>query len=86
MTVYLGAEGTDDNVRMKVCSTDLKTCCVSDKLSHLLSSEWVKEKQEKWDAGDFGKKCKNQVFKVFYSIKIRASFFDVKCVENFLLN
>ena len=64
MTVYLGADGTDDNVRMKVCSTDLKTCCVSDKLSHLLSSEWVKEKQEKWDAGDFGKKCKNQVFKV----------------------
>ena len=66
MTVYIGTNGTDDNVKMKVCSTDLKTCCVSDKLSHLLSSEWVKEKQEKWDAGDFGKKCKNQVFKVYH--------------------
>ena len=41
-----------------MCSTDLKTCCVSDRLSHMLSSEWVKEKQVKWDAGDVGKDVK----------------------------
>ena len=63
MTVYVGPKGTDDNVRIKICSTDLSNCCVSGKLSHLLKSEWVKEKQEKWEAGKFGK-CKNQVFKV----------------------
>jgi len=64
MTVYVGPEGTDDNVKMKICSTDLTKCCVSDTLSHLLKSEWVKEKQEKWEAGKFGKKCKNEIFKV----------------------
>ena len=63
MTVYVGADGTDDNVKMKICSTDLSKCCVSDTLSHLLKSEWVKEKQEKWESGKFGK-CKNEIFKV----------------------
>ena len=30
------------------------------KLSNLLSREWVENKQETWDAGDFGK-CKKEV-------------------------
>ena len=63
MTVYVGADGTDDNVKMKICSEDNSVCCVSGTLSHLLSSEWVKGKQEKWEAGKFGK-CKNQIFRV----------------------
>lgn len=63
MTVYVGQAGTTDNVKMKICSTDLTKCCLSDTLSHLLKSEWVKEKQERWEAGKFGK-CKNEIFKV----------------------
>ena len=63
MTVYVGPDGTKDNVKMKICSTDLTDCCVSDKLSHLLKSEWVKEKQEKWESKKFGK-CKDKIFKV----------------------
>ena len=63
MIVYVGADGTRDNVKLKICSQDNSTCCVTGTLSNLLSSEWVKEKQEKWEAGKFGK-CKNQIFKV----------------------
>ena len=63
MTVYVGPDGTKDNVKMKICSTDLTDCCISDKLSHLLKSEWVKEKQEKWESKKFGK-CKDKIFKV----------------------
>ena len=63
MIVNMGSEGTRDDVRMKICSTDRSICCDSGELSHLLSREWVENKQETWDAGDFGK-CKKQIFKV----------------------
>ena len=61
--VNMGPDGTDDNVKIKICSDDNTVCCESDKLSHLLKSEWVKDKKETWKAKEFGK-CKNQVFKV----------------------
>ena len=61
--VNMGPDGTDDNVRIKICSDDNSVCCESDKLSHLLKPEWVKDKKETWEAKKFGK-CKNQVFKV----------------------
>ena len=64
MVVNMGPNGTRDDVRIKVCSDYNSTCCFSDELSHLLSREWVKDKQETWDAGDFGRKCKKQIFKV----------------------
>ena len=64
MIVNMGSDGTDDDVKIKICSQDNKVCCESDKLSHFLKSEWVKDKKETWEAEKFGKKCRNQVFKV----------------------
>jgi hypothetical protein len=57
----MGPDGTDDNVKIKICSDDNTVCSESDKLSHLLKSEWVKDKKETWKAKEFGK-CKDQVF------------------------
>ena len=64
MVVNMGTDGTRDDVKMKICSEDNTVCCTSDKLSHLLSREWQENKQETWEAGKFGSKCKKQVFKV----------------------
>ena len=64
MVVNMGTDGTRDDVKMKICSEDNTVCCTSDKLSHLLSREWQENKQETWEAGKFGSKCKKQIFKV----------------------
>lgn len=50
--VQMGAVGSDDDIRMKIC--DGATCCTTDKLSNLLGSEWVAKKKEKWDGGKLG--------------------------------
>ena len=63
MVVSMGADGTKDDVHVKLCSQDGTMCCDSGELSHFLSSEWVANKKETWDSGDFGK-CKKQIFKV----------------------
>ena len=63
LIVNMGPDGTKDDVHIKLCSQDGTNCCDSGELSHLLSSEWVKDKQEVWDAGDFGK-CKKNIFSV----------------------
>ena len=65
MVVNMGPDGTKDDVKIKICSDGNAVCCTSGKLSHVFSGEWVKNKQETWDAGDFGK-CKKEVFKVKY--------------------
>ena len=59
----MGPDGTKDDVHIKLCSQDGTNCCDSGELSHLLSSEWVENKQEIWDTGDFGK-CKKNKFSV----------------------
>ena len=68
MIVNMGPVGTKDDVKMKICSADdfagNDICCTSDKLSHLLSSEWVGNKTETWEAKKFGKACKKKVFRV----------------------
>ena len=63
MIVNMGADGTRDDVKLKICSDGNAVCCTSDKLSNLLSREWVENKQETWASGKFGK-CKKSVFKV----------------------
>jgi hypothetical protein len=63
MIVNMGPDGTRDDVHIKLCSQDGSMCCDSGELSHTFSREWVENKQETWDAGDFGK-CKKQIIKV----------------------
>lgn len=50
--VQVGAVGSDDDIRIKICSGS--TCCTTDKLSNLLGREWVAKKKEKWDGGKLG--------------------------------
>ena len=74
LIVNMGPDGTKDDVHIKLCSQDGTNCCDSGELSHLLSSEWVKDKQEIWDSGDFSK-CKKNKFSVikFSSLNILIS-------------
>jgi len=69
LIVNMGPDGTKDDVHIKLCSQDGTNCCDSGELSHLLSSEWVKDKQEIWDSGDFSK-CKKNKFSVISSPKM----------------
>ena len=50
--VQMGAVGSDDDIRIKICSGS--TCCTTDKLSNLLGREWVAKKKETWDGGKLG--------------------------------
>ena len=50
--VQMGAVGSDDDIRIKICSG--ATCCTTDKLSNLLGREWVAKKKETWDGGKLG--------------------------------
>jgi len=60
VVVQVGARGTDNDVTMQVC--DLAKCCTTKKLSHTLSSEWVKNKKETWDGRKLGN-CSNILFR-----------------------
>merc|ERR1711981_1555965 len=90
MIVNMGSDGTKDDVKMKICSDGNAVCCTSGKLSNLLSREWVENKQEIWEAGDFGK-CKKDVFKISTSprlilIKNGKDSMSVKSVDFVMKN
>merc|ERR1711988_581093 len=50
--VQMGAVGSDDDIRMKLC--DRSKCCTTKVLSNLLSGEWVAKKKETWDGSKLG--------------------------------
>ena len=77
----MGADGTRDDVKLKICSDGNAVCCTSDKLSNLLSREWVENKQETWASGKFGK-CKKSVFKVML-LKVKPTG---KTDKNYIAN
>ena len=57
--VQMGAVGSDDDIRMKIC--DSSKCCTTKVLSHTFSSEWVKNKLETWDGSKLGN-CSSILF------------------------
>lgn len=59
ITVQVGPDGTDDNVRIKIC--DKSKCCHTNKLSHTFSSEWVDNQLEIWDGRKLGN-CSSILF------------------------
>merc|ERR1712137_1258902 len=59
IVVQMGAVGSDDDMRLRICDTS--KCCTTKKLSHLLSSEWVAKKKENWDGSDLGN-CSSILF------------------------
>jgi len=50
--VQVGAVGSDDNIKIKIC--DRAKCCTTKKLSHTFGSEWTKNKLETWDGRKLG--------------------------------
>merc|ERR1719400_717854 len=50
--VQMGAVGSDDDIRVKIC--DNSKCCTTKVLSNLLSGEWRAKKKETWDGSKLG--------------------------------
>ena len=50
--VQMGAVGSDDDIRVKIC--DRSKCCTTKVLSNLLSGEWRAKKKETWDGSKLG--------------------------------
>jgi len=57
--VQVGAVGSDDDIRIKIC--DLSKCCTTKELSHTFSSEWKANKLETWDGRKLGN-CSDILF------------------------
>jgi len=71
LSVQMGDDGTDDDVKVKICSDiDPKkpVCCTTPALKRFIGDDWSKGDLENWKAGDLGTKkqggCKDQVFKI----------------------
>jgi len=59
--VQIGAQGTDDDVRLKVCADDQKTCCTTPPLKKTFSDDWSANDLEQWGPDYFGP-CKGKKF------------------------
>merc|ERR1712228_281403 len=59
--VQIGAQGTDDDVRVKVCADDQKTCCTTPPLKKTFSDDWSSNDLEQWGPDYFGE-CKGKKF------------------------
>ncbi|XP_023334575.1 uncharacterized protein LOC111706054 [Eurytemora carolleeae] len=62
VNVTVGPDGTDDNVKIEICS-DVNTVCCKAKISSLLSDDWKKNNIEVWKESNLGD-CKNMQYKV----------------------
>jgi len=60
--VTMGNDGTNDNVKVEVCS-DVNDVCCRTPLSSLLSDDWSKNDEETWKESDLGV-CKTMLYKV----------------------
>ena len=70
-TVNIGDDGTDDDVKVKVCS-DVNDVCCQQKLSHTLRDGWKMNTKEVWIKSDFG-----ECSKILYKARIWQSNFGV---------
>merc|ERR1711970_660855 len=63
--VQIGAQGTDDDVRVKVCADDKKnsSCCTTPPLKKTFSDDWSSNDLEQWGPDYFGA-CKGKKFLV----------------------
>jgi len=61
--VQMGSDGTDDNVSVKVCSDDGKTCCTTPPLKKSFSDDWSSNDLEQWNQDYLGP-CKNKTLKI----------------------
>jgi len=68
VTVTMGNEGTNDDVRVEICS-DLDTVCCRTKLSSVLSDDWSRNDEEVWRGSDL-RKCKDVRYKVGSGVQL----------------
>merc|ERR1719477_87274 len=68
IVVTMGNEGTNDDVRVDICS-DVDNLCCRAKLSSLLSDDWSRNDVETWAASDLGQ-CDGVKYKVVEGIKV----------------
>jgi hypothetical protein len=62
MVVQMGADGTEDNVSIKICSDSNDLCC-ENKMTKVKNEDWRATKKQEWLPADFGE-CKEVKFKV----------------------
>merc|ERR1712029_980784 len=63
LQVQMGSDGTNDDVSVKICSDDKKTCCTTPALKSTFSDDWSKNDLETWGKKYFGP-CKDKKFKI----------------------
>ena len=63
----MGNEGTNDDVKVDICS-DVDSACCQTKLSSLLSDDWSKNDIETWKGSDL-RKCEGIKFRVSVTLK-----------------
>jgi len=68
VNVTMGNTGTDEDVKVDICS-DVNDVCCKTKLSSRLSDDWSKNDVEVWDESYFGK-CKGMKYKVNKNLKV----------------
>jgi len=68
IVVTMGNEGTDDDVKVDICS-DVDDGCCRVKLKSLLSDDWSKNDVETWKGSDLGK-CEDVKYKVKNGLKV----------------
>jgi len=61
LTVDIGSDGTDDNVKVDICSNYNDVCCKT-KLSGTFSDDWSKNSKEVWEEKHLGD-CKTMLYK-----------------------
>jgi len=62
VAVVMGNDGTNDGVRVDICS-DLNSVCCRVKLSSLISDDWSRNDEEVWSGSDLGE-CEDVRYKV----------------------
>ena len=63
LQVQIGAQGTNEDVSVKICSDDLKTCCETGVLDKSFSDDWSRNSLETWKKSDLGG-CKDKVLTI----------------------
>merc|ERR1712198_332965 len=69
LQVQMGQDGTDDDVSVKICSDDKKTCCTTPNLDKTARDDWRKNNLESWSRSYLGS-CKDMKFKIKNGIEV----------------
>lgn len=72
LQVQMGADGTNDDVKAKICSDDKKTCCETPALKSSFADDWSKNDLETWTKKHFGD-CKDKKFKIKKGLEVILS-------------